>query len=251
MLGREPNRKETMLFNELNHAHISTNVKQIGIVQRKIQVHIAECIQYRSVLSSTSFLATFLYMNMFGYLIYFVLMFVVLVLPFQSLFWITVTNPKYLIYWLPIVVLIIIKSLTQFCLLRRLEMNVGQYRGIPHPRLTTWFDMLQMFLSAIVGWAPAIVRIVASFVATLIMLPRLDLKLPGSTIDTSFLKFNGVMEGWRIQTEYRIVAEHFKRNRPLDIEEEVDAVEEAAAAQRRVSSLNPAFDVVDVDDKIK
>ena len=94
------------------------------------------------------------------------------------------------------------------------------------------------------------------------MLPRLDLKLPGYTVDTSFLKFSGVMEGWRLQTEYRIVADHFRRNKHLvnvdkDEENDGDSGESgesersgesgeskvASSRQQRVDKENPAFAV--------
>ena len=41
-------------------------------------------------------------------------------------------------------------------------------RGVPHVRLVSLFDMLQTILSAIIGWAPAIARIVISFGTTLV-----------------------------------------------------------------------------------
>ena len=75
------------------------------------------------------------------------------------------------------------------------------------------FDTLNTFISAIVGWAPAILRIVASFITTLVMLPRLDRKLPGAAIDGSWLKMMGIMESWRMQTEYRIIAKHHKEKK--------------------------------------
>ena len=92
------------------------------------------------------------------------------------------------------------------------------------------------------------------------MLPRLDLKLPGYTVDTSFLKFSGVMEGWRLQTEYRIVADHFRRNKHLvNVEEENDGEsgesgesersgesgesKVASSRQQGVDKENPAFAV--------
>ena len=185
-----------------------------GVLQANqlIQTHIAESLQYRTVLSSPSFLATFLYLQMFGYLIYFGLLFIVLAIPLsQSLFWITLW--KYNTIWFPILLIIIVKAVVHKFLLEHIEMDKGQYRGIPHPRLTTFFDMLQMLLSAIVGWAPALVRIIVAFLSTLVLLPRMDLKLPGSKFDGSWIKFRGVMEGWRMQTEYRIVAEHARAAR--------------------------------------
>lgn len=102
---------------------------------------------------------------------------------------------------------------------------------MPHPRLTTCFDLLQMLLSAIVGWAPALARIIISFVVTLVLVPRLDLQLPGGSLDGSYLKFRGVFEGSRMQTEYRIVAEHVKE------------MKRKADAEGDVGSGNPAFDV--------
>lgn len=86
------------------------------------------------------------------------------------------------------------------------------------------------------------------------MLPRLDLKLPGYTVDTSFAKFSGVMEGWRLQTEYRIVADHFRRNKHLvnvDEENDGDSVGESESGESKVASSrqqghvkeNPAFAV--------
>lgn len=152
---------------------------------------------------------------MFGYLIYFAVLFIVLVLPFQELFWMALIRNSVL--WLPLVLLIIVKAVIQVAMVKHLEMDKGQYRGIPHPRLTTYFDFLQMMLSAIIGWAPALARIISAFLFTLILLPRLDLKLPGSgIIDTSWTKFRGIMEAWRISTEYRIVAEHAKTMKQKD-----------------------------------
>merc|ERR1712072_1378735 len=107
MMGREPTRKETALLNGLNNARqrrdrnmdgdgILTKEEKLigeeGVLQANqlIQTHIAKSLQYCTVLSSPSFLATFLYLQMFGYLIYFGVLFIVLAVPLsQSLFWIT------------------------------------------------------------------------------------------------------------------------------------------------------------------
>jgi len=76
-------------------------------------------------------------------------------------------------------------------------------------------------------------------------------------VDTSFLKFSGVMEGWRLQTEYRIVADHFRRNKHLvNVEEENDGEsgesgesersgesKVASSRQPGVDKENPAFAV--------
>jgi hypothetical protein len=67
------------------------------------------------------------------------------------------------------------------------------------------------------------------------LLPRLDLKLPGYTVDTSFLKFSGVMEGWRLQTEYRIVADHFRRNKHLVNDEEENDGDSGESGERERS----------------
>lgn len=228
MQGREPTRKETALMNSLNSAQqkLGLDLDGDGIVdeeeirvgqqhvrQAKIAIrnHIAKSLQYCTVLSSSSFLATYLYIQMFGYLIYFGLLFVVLVMPFQRVFW--KAAAKTYAIWMPILFLIVIKVALQKCIVMRLQMSKGQYGGIPHPRLTTCFDMFNMLLSAIVGWAPALARIAGSFIFTLLMLPRLDMKLPGASIDSSSLQFRGVMEAWRIQTEYHIVVEHIRQTR--------------------------------------
>ena len=56
-----------------------------------------------------------------------------------------------------------------------------------------------------IGWAPAIVRIISSVVATFILLPRLDFKLPGGVLDGSRLKYLGIIETWRLQMEYNAI----------------------------------------------
>ena len=141
LMGREPTRKETALLNGLNNARQRLNhdfdgdgildeeeirIGKQGVTDanKLIQIHIAESLQYRTVLSSPSFLATYLYMQMFGYLIYFALLFVILVLPFQELFWITIG--KYYTVWGPILSIILIKSIVQKLLVKRLEMDKGQ-----------------------------------------------------------------------------------------------------------------------------
>ena len=141
LMGREPTRKETALLNGLNNARqrLNHDVDGDGILDEEeirigkqgvtganklIQIHIAESLQYRTVLSSPSFLATYLYMQMFGFLIYFALLFVILVLPFQELFWITIG--KYYTVWGPILTIIVIKSIVQKLLVKRLEMDKGQ-----------------------------------------------------------------------------------------------------------------------------
>jgi len=57
---------------------------------------------------------------------------VLFALPFQEIFWIAVGRYYYL--WLPIVLIIVVKVIVQILLVKRLEMDKGQYRGIPHPR---------------------------------------------------------------------------------------------------------------------
>ena len=141
LMGREPTRKETALLNGLNNARqrLHHDIDGDGIIDEEeikigkqgvaeanklIQIHIAESLQYRTVLSSPSFLATYLYMQMFSFLIYFALLFVILVLPFQELFWITIG--KYYTVWLSILVIIVVKSIVHKFLVKRLEMDEGQ-----------------------------------------------------------------------------------------------------------------------------
>ena len=147
--------------------------------------------RYRNTIYSPAFLAVYVYMQIFSYIIYFGLIFLVLVLPFQELFWYGLF--KYLPFWLPVVALIMVNTAVRKLMMTRLELATGQYRGIPHPRLYSIFDTLNTVLSCIVGWAPAIVRIVASSIVTLIVLPRLDLKLPGGEY-TLVIIYNGYFE---------------------------------------------------------
>ena len=154
-------------------------------------------------------------MQIFSYIIYFALFFVVFILPFQELFWLGLYKYRQTI--IPIVILIIVNNTVRDLMMKNLELAKPQYRGIPHPRLYSMFDTLNTLLSCVVGWAPAIVRIVASFISTLIILPRLDLKLPGAALDGSWKKFQGAMESWRLQTEYRIVAQYRKEQRMKDV----------------------------------
>jgi hypothetical protein len=165
-----------------------------------LRTHMIMSLQYRNLLSAPSFLGTYIFTQVFTFVIYFVLFFIVLVLPIQELFWITVWNFRNA--WLSLVILLITKGLIDFKIARRLGMHQGQYSGITHPRSIALFDGFKTILSCMIGWAPAIVRIISSVVATFILLPRLDFKLPGGAFDGSRLKYLGIIETWRLQMEY-------------------------------------------------
>lgn len=97
--------------------------------KKRLQVHIAEAIQYKTVLYSPAFLAMFVYMQIFSYLIYFGIFFIILVLPFQHLFWVALG--KYASIWLPVLVILTITVVIRTFMKRNLEMAGGQYRGVP------------------------------------------------------------------------------------------------------------------------
>ena len=169
-----------------------------------LRTHMVLCLQYRNLLNAPSFLGTFVYTNMFAFIIYFAIFFTIIVLPIQELFWIALWS--YREVWVPLTALLIVKNVTNVLLARHLEMASGQYSGIAHPRWIGLFDIFKTILSCVVGWAPALVRIVASTGATLIYLPRLDVQLPGGSLDGSHLKYQGILETWRLQLEYRSVS---------------------------------------------
>ena len=75
-------------------------------------------------------------------------------------------------------------------------------------------------------------RIVSSVVATLILLPRLDIKLPGGSFDGSHKKYLGVVETWRLQLEYFMICAH---------DEEVENKDSGSAAVATDTTL--ALDV--------
>jgi hypothetical protein len=195
-------------LSNLKTSHLADKLREDARKARSIdaqalRAHMVMSLQYRNLLSAPSFLGTYVFTIVFAFMIYFSLFFVLLVLPIQELFWITVWNFRNM--WLSLAVLLIIKAVTDLIIERRLGMDKGQYSGISHPRMVSLFDGFKTIISCMIGWAPAIVRIISSVVATFILLPRLDFKLPGGVLDGSRLKYLGIIETWRLQMEYNAI----------------------------------------------
>ena len=77
------------------------------------------------------------------------------------------------------------------------------HRGIQFPVAFTLFDTIYSMLGAILGWASALTRMFSSFLISLLLLPRLDVPLPGSFADNSYNSYLGLMESSRQRLEYQ------------------------------------------------
>ena len=192
---RGPTRAETLLL----------ATEESGRRRRKLVAHTASELQYRKSLSGVSFLGTYIYTQVFSFVIYFAVVFAAISLPAQPLFWLAVWEFRSVV--LGTGFLIIMKLIINSSLQTRLEMSKGHYCGMKHPRQSSYFDFMITVLTCLVGWAPALSRVLISFVASLLLVPRLDLKLPGASFDSSHTKFQGLMEMWRIQMEYQKVCD--------------------------------------------
>ena len=106
--------------------------------------------------------------------------------------------------WLPIGLAFFVKFMMGHCIHKRVLADTKPYhRGIKFPVAYTIFDTLYSMLGAILGWASALTRIGTSFFTTLLLLPRLDLALPGASLDNSHSTFLGVMETSRQRIEFQ------------------------------------------------
>ncbi len=191
-----------------------------------LQAHIALRLQYTEISSAPSFLGAYAYAQVFAYLIYFGLLFLVLCLPFQELVWLLLLSVWE--QWVPVVFILVVKALIDFFVIFNLDLRRGQYAGLPHPRCMGTFDAFRTLISSLLGWVPAAVRVVISFIFSLLYVPRLDVELLGAVLDSTGSKYRGLLESWRLQMEYRCVSRWG----------EAKAREKRQASLRRVT--NPA-----------
>ena len=70
------------------------------------------------------------------------------------------------------------RFMTIFCVTRRLGIRNATLSGPLHPRSMSNYEYFASMLTIAFGYAPAMTRIVSSFVMTLFFIPRLDKRLP-------------------------------------------------------------------------
>ena len=171
--------------------------------RRKLVNHTTQSLQYRRSLSSVSFLGTYIYTQVLSFILYFAVVFCAILFPVQPLFWLAVW--EFRSFFLGLAFLVFVKNIIRWSLKRRLEMDKGHYCGMKHPRQSGYFDALLTIMTCLVGWWPALTRVFVSVIASLLLVPRFDINLPGASFDSSHTKFLGLMETWRVQMEYQKV----------------------------------------------
>ena len=169
-----------------------------------LKAHIAVRLQYTEISNAPSFLGAYAYAQVFAYLVYFGLLFLVLCLPFQELVWLLLLSVWE--QWVQIAFILVVKALIDFLVIFNLDLRRGQYAGLPHPRCMGTFDALRTLISSLLGWVPAALRVLVSFVFNLLYVPRLDVALMGAVFDRSGSAYQGLLESWRLQMEYRCVS---------------------------------------------
>ena len=171
--------------------------------RRKLVNHTTQSLQYRRSLSSVSFLGTYIYTQVLSFILYFWVVFCAILFPVQPLFWLAVW--EFRDFFLGLAFLVLVKNIIRWSLKRRLEMDKRHYCGMKHPRQSGYFDFMLTIMTCLIGWWPALTRVFVSVIASLLLVPRFDINLPGASFDSSHTKFLGLMETWRVQMEYQKV----------------------------------------------
>ena len=185
---------------------IAGNLKD---AERKTPANIrwlAKKLAYRHLMHVPNFMGSFVFINAFSFWTYHVLMiWVGLPLIGISVALALGASPQTGLV-LPLALAFLVKFTMGSCIKSRVLADEKPYhRGIKFPVAFTIFDTLYSMLGAILGWASALTRMFTSFFTTLLLLPRLDLALPGSTLDGSHNTYLGLMETSRQRLEYNKV----------------------------------------------
>ena len=114
---------------------------------------------------------------------------------------------------LPLLLLIIIKALVLCCVKERLGLAKASHQGSSHIGSLGVYDGAFTLFGAIVGFAPAIVRIVGALLVGIIKVSRLDTPLSYTSLDSAHRFFLGVLEEMRMRAEYRVRQRWFVEQR--------------------------------------
>ena len=204
---------------------------------------LAKKLAYRHLMHVPNFMGSFVFINSFSFWTYHVLL-ITVGIPIISLpfLWVFIFQNAGL--WLPLVIAFLVKFTMGCCIERRVLSDEKPYhRGIKFPVAYTVFDTVYSMLGAILGWASALTRMFTSFFATLLLLPRLDLALPGSELDGSHSTFLGLMETSRLRLEFQQVVTAseeglFKLHSEENSEETEGEMAVAVSEQSKGSSLS-------------
>jgi hypothetical protein len=119
--------------------------------------------------------------------------------------------PLYVI--LPLLLLIITKALVLCCIKDRLGLAKASHHGPSHIGSLGVYDGVFTLFGAIVGFAPAIVRIVGALLIGVVKVSRLDTPLSYTSLDSPHRFFLGVLEEMRMRVEYRVRQRWFVEQR--------------------------------------
>ena len=114
---------------------------------------------------------------------------------------------------LPLLLLIIIKALVLCCIKDRLGLAKASHQGPSHIGSLGVYDGVFTLFGAIVGFAPAIVRIVGAVLIGIVKVSRLDTPLSYTSLDSAHRFFLGVLEEMRMRAEYRVRQRWFVEQR--------------------------------------
>ena len=162
----------------------------------------AKKMAYCNLMHVPNFMGAFVFINAFGFWIYQVLLVLFGTIVGVYPAWIALF--KMVGLWLPLTLAFLSKFLMGECIKRKVLRDEKPFhRGIQFPVAFTLFDTIYSMLGAILGWASALTRMFSSFLISLLLLPRLDLPLPGSFADNSYNSYLGLMESSRQRLEYQ------------------------------------------------
>ena len=218
-----------------------------------LQRYIAKSLRYRSLSSSTMFLGAYPFCAFFGFVLNSILLFVVCSVVFIPLFVIFKIPNWYEMFkneiflLMPLVVLAIARAITLACIKKRVGIEVASHAGPSHIGGLAMYDGIFTLVSAIVGFAPAITRIIGTIIVGVIKVSRLDTRLSYTELDPAHGYFSGVLEEMRMRAEYRVKARVFEMKHKRQSSNRawapnpLNGVDDTAVAVRDVKKSNKKY----------
>lgn len=171
---------------------------------------LAKMLEYEtSLMRGADFIGSYTFLNVCAFWIYHVFMVTAGTIVGVYPAWLALLSAPQI--WLPLTMSIVLKKLLACCIAGRVlsrkgdDDDVAGHRGIRFLQGFSVFEALYTGLSAILGWATASMRILASLGWTILMFPRVDVVLTGggaTALDSAHQTLLGVMAATRLRAEF-------------------------------------------------
>ena len=104
----------------------------------------------------------------------------------------------------PLVVLAFLKYGVTYFAKKRIGLGIASHAGPKHPNAMQHYDGICTLVTALLGWFPAILRVVGSVVYALLNVSRIDKKIGYDSSDPAHGYYLGLLQEMRLRAEFKV-----------------------------------------------